>query len=158
MKVSCAHSSPNPHRPSPKQAALVDTILDRDDTTLFRRSRSRRLVTGLRRQGLDILTAQEDETTVLADDALLRRSTTLGRVLFTQDIRFKALAEDWQRQNIAFAGLLFGHQLHGSVGRYIGDLQLIAQVTDPEDWMEQVEQLTPQIVPLLVPKVLRLPR
>lgn len=99
------------------------------------------IVTGLRRHGVDILTAQEDETTELADDAMLRRATTLGRVLFTQDIRFKALAEDWQRQNIAFAGLLFGHQLHGSIGQYIRDLLLIAQATDPQDWLNQVEQL-----------------
>jgi hypothetical protein len=47
----------------------------------------------LRRRGVDILTAQEDGKAELDDPDLLARSTTLGRVLFTQDIRFKARAE-----------------------------------------------------------------
>ena len=90
----------------------------------------------LRRRGVDILTAQEDDTTEIDDSDLLARSTTLGRVLFTQDIRFKALAEDWQRKGKPFAGLLFGHQLHGSIGQYVRDLELIAQ-----DWIGKVEKL-----------------
>lgn len=51
----------------------------------------------LRRSGVDVLTAQEDRSGDLTDDALLARSSALGRLLFTQDIRFKALAEQWQR-------------------------------------------------------------
>ena len=46
----------------------------------------------LRRRGVDVLTASEDKTTTLPDDELLERATLLGRVIFTQDIRFKALA------------------------------------------------------------------
>ena len=42
----------------------------------------------LRRRNVDVLTAQEDDTLELPDDQLLERSTALGRVLFTQDIRF----------------------------------------------------------------------
>lgn len=52
----------------------------------------------LRRRGVDVLTASEDGTTTLPDEQLLERAAILGRVMFTQDIRFKALAEDWQRQ------------------------------------------------------------
>ena len=95
----------------------------------------------LRRRGVDVLTAQEDNTTELEDDDLLIRTSSLGRLLFTQDIRFKALAEDWQRITRPFAGLVFGHQLHGSIGQYIRDLELIAKATDPTDWHGQVEQL-----------------
>jgi hypothetical protein len=62
----------------------------------------------LRRRGVDILTAQDDDTLQLPDDQLLETSTTLGRVLFTHDIRFKALAEDWQRLGKPFAGLVWG--------------------------------------------------
>lgn len=95
----------------------------------------------LRRRGVDVLTAQEDNTTEFEDDDLLIRASSLGRLLFTQDIRFKALAEDWQRESRPFAGLIFGHQLHGSIGQYIRDLELIAKATDPADWIGQVEQL-----------------
>ncbi len=82
-----------------------------------------------------------DAATELADPYLLARSTALGRLLFTQDIRFKALAEDWQRIGRSFAGLVFGHQLYGSIGQYIRDLELIAKATEPADWTGQVEQL-----------------
>lgn len=65
----------------------------------------------LRRRGVDVLTSQEDGALYYSDDQLLERSTGLGRVLFTHDIRFKVLAEDWQRQGRPFAGLLWGHPM-----------------------------------------------
>lgn len=52
----------------------------------------------LHRRGVDILTAQDDGTVELDDPDLLVRSTALGRVLFTQDIRFKARACNPHRQ------------------------------------------------------------
>ena len=46
----------------------------------------RRAVTaGLRLRGVDVLTAQEDDTGELPDPELLNRATELGRALFTQD-------------------------------------------------------------------------
>lgn len=80
-------------------------------------------------------------STKLEDNDLLARAGSLGRLLFTQDIRFKALAEDWQREGRPFAGLVFGHQLHGSIGQYIRDLELIAKATEAADWIGQVERL-----------------
>ena len=85
------------------------------------------------RRNVDVLTAQEDDTLELPDDQLLERSTALGRVLFTQDIRFRAMAEDWQRQGKPFAGLIFGHQLGGTIGQFVKDLEFIAQASDPKD-------------------------
>jgi len=58
----------------------------------------------LRRPGVDVLTAVEDRCDQLTDEELLEHVRVLGRVRFTQDIRFKALAEDWQRQGKPFAG------------------------------------------------------
>jgi hypothetical protein len=95
----------------------------------------------LRRLGVDVLTAREDAAAQLPDAALLKRATALGRLLFTQDIRFKSLAEDWQRTGQPFAGLVFGHQLHGSIGQYVRDLELIAKATQPAEWWCQIEQL-----------------
>ena len=95
----------------------------------------------LQRRGVDILTAQEDGAATFEDEELLVQANTLGRLLFTQDIRFKALAESWQRSGREFSGLLFGHQLHGSIGQYIRHLELIAKATEPSDWIGQIEQL-----------------
>lgn len=57
----------------------------------------------------------------------------------TQDNRFRALAEDWQRDGKHFAGLIFGLQVRGTIGDYVRDLELIAKASDPSDWHEQIE-------------------
>jgi hypothetical protein len=95
----------------------------------------------LRLRGVDILAATEEETNELRDDQLLALATSLKRVVVTQDIRFRVLAEDWQRTKRTFAGLIFGHQRYVSFGQMIFDLELIAKATDVEYWQNRVEQL-----------------
>jgi hypothetical protein len=95
----------------------------------------------LRRRDIDVLTTWEDGTTEFPDDALLDRTTTAARVMFTQDLRFKALAHQWQRDGRQFAGLVFGHQLAGTIGQFVSDLELIALASDPVDWANVVEQI-----------------
>lgn len=95
----------------------------------------------LRRRGANVLTAIEDHAQELPDDAILQRAYELGRVVFTQDIRFKALAERWQRQGRPFAGLVFGHQLHAAIGQYVKDLDLIARASEREEWQNAVGHL-----------------
>ncbi len=51
----------------------------------------RAITNGLRRLGLDVLTAEEDGSRELPDDKLLIRAAELGRVLFTQDEGFHTL-------------------------------------------------------------------
>src|SRR5438105_5473709 len=93
----------------------------------------------LQRRGIDALTSIDDNYAERTDDDVLERARALGRVLFTQDIRFKALAEDWQRQGRPFAGLLFGHQLGGTIGQFVKDLELIAKASEPDEWLNIVE-------------------
>src|SRR5262249_8429126 len=88
----------------------------------------------LRRRGVDVVTAQEDDSAALPDDELLARASTLGRVLFTCDIRFKALAEDWQRLARPFVGLVWGHPMRLTIGQMVVDLELIAKATEPMEW------------------------
>jgi hypothetical protein len=95
----------------------------------------------MRRRGVDVLIAQDDDADHLDDEALLSRSTALGRVMFTFDIRFKARAEDWQRQEKPFAGLVWGHPMRLTIGQMVLDLELIAKATDPRDWQNVVERL-----------------
>jgi len=95
----------------------------------------------LRLRAVDVLTAVEDGCRRLPDDQLLERARLLGRVLFTQDIRFKVLAEDWQRQVRPFAGLVFAQQQQLSVGQLIFQLELVAKVSEPAEWLNRVERL-----------------
>lgn len=64
----------------------------------------------LRDRGVDILAATEEEANQLPDHELLTIATSLKRVLVTQDIRFRVMAENWQRTGRPFAGLVFAHQ------------------------------------------------
>src|SRR5258708_40048826 len=95
----------------------------------------------LRRRGVDVLTAIEDGRDTSPDEDILDHARGLGRVVFTHDIGFRAMAEDWQRQNRPFAGLIFGHQLGGTIGQFVRDLELIAKATEPDEWLNKIEYL-----------------
>ena len=95
----------------------------------------------LRRRDVDVLTAIEDGVDTMLDRRLLERVHLLGRVIFTQDIGFRVMAQEWQRQNKPFSGLIFGHQLGGTIGQYVRDLELIAKSSEPEEWIDVVEFL-----------------
>ncbi|HWX18385.1 MAG TPA: DUF5615 family PIN-like protein [Candidatus Binatia bacterium] len=95
----------------------------------------------LRDRSVDILAATEEETNELPDDELLTIATSLRRVLVTQDIRFRVMAENWLRTGQRFAGLVFAHQRYVSFGQLIADLELIAKATDSDYWQSRVEQL-----------------
>lgn len=81
-----------------------------------------------------MLRAQDDGAGELTDEELLQRATELGRTIFTHDIHFKAMAEDWQRQGKSFSGFLFGNQLGVTVGIY-------AKATDPAEWVNVIQHL-----------------
>jgi hypothetical protein len=96
---------------------------------------------GLRRRGVDVLTAQEDRSHRLADPALLTRCTLIGRVLFTNDDDL--LAEAARRMVSAehFSGVIYAHQLQITIGKAVDDLELIARVYDPPDIANQIQHL-----------------
>jgi hypothetical protein len=95
----------------------------------------------LRLRGVQVLAAPEEGTNRLPDDELLQLATDLGRVVVTQDIRFRVMAEEWQRLRRPFAGLIFGRQRPNQVGLYTADLELIAKASGPEEWKNVVARL-----------------
>jgi hypothetical protein len=99
---------------------------------------ARSITTGLRRQGIDVLTAFEDGSDRLLDPELLDRATALGRPLFSQDDDLLAEAARRQEAGESFAGVIYAHQLHVPIGICIRDLTMIATVGEPEDMRDQV--------------------
>jgi hypothetical protein len=95
----------------------------------------------LRRRGVDVVHATEEGTNQFDDAALFELATREGRAFVTQDIRFRVMAEDWQRQGKPFAGLFYGHQLVMSIGEWVADLELIAKATEVAEWANSVNQL-----------------
>jgi hypothetical protein len=96
---------------------------------------------GLRLRGVDVLTSQEDGTRELDDDLLLNRATELGRVLFSQDKDLLREAEKRRQSGISFGGVIYAPQLGVAIGQCIDDLELIAQCSDPDEWLDRVDYL-----------------
>ena len=96
---------------------------------------------GLLMRGVDMLTAQLDDTTRLDDPGMLDRATALGRVLFSQDDDLLAEASRRQRCNEFFGGVIYAHQTGITIGRAIQDLQILADAGRPEDFANRVEYL-----------------
>ena len=101
----------------------------------------RPVTTGLRRRGVDVLTAQEDGTTRLNDDKLLDRALEVARVLFTQDDDLLNEAAARQRRGKQFAGVIYAHQQNITVRQTIDDLELIAKVCEAEELANRVTYL-----------------
>ena len=96
------------------------------------------IVRGLRRRGVDVLTAQDDGTTRLPDADLLRRARELGRILFSQDEDLIVEAVQCRRMGIPSATVIFARQLDLSIGRCIADLEALAKAALPEDAEGQI--------------------
>ncbi len=99
------------------------------------------ITTELRLRGVEVITAQDDETIELEDAALLDRATELGCVIFTQDNDFLREATQRQVTGQPFAGVVYGHQMKVTIGQCVEDLELIAKVYEPEEMASRVEYL-----------------
>ncbi len=95
----------------------------------------------LEKRGVGVLTAQLDQSATLPDHELLFRATQLGRCMVTSDIRFRALAEAWQQTQRPFAGLVYAHPMHVTIGQMVLDLELIAKAIGADEFQNQVVYL-----------------
>jgi len=95
----------------------------------------------LRARGTDVLTSQEDGTREFSDSALLDRATRLNRVMFPRDADLLGEATMRQRGGGTFAGVIYAHQIHVTIGQCVADLELIAKVSEPAEWVNRVEYL-----------------
>ena len=101
----------------------------------------RAISVGLRLRDVDVLTVQEDRNSGLPDDLLLDRAHQLGRVVFTQDDDFLIEAARRQREEIPFSGIIYVHQTLLTIGRCIGDLEILAKAYEPAELVGRVEFL-----------------
>ena len=95
----------------------------------------------LRLRGIDVLTAQEDNSRELSDSRLLDRVTELGRILFTQDTDFLTESASRQRTGLRFVGVIYAAQKGVTIGKCVDDLELIAKAADLPEWVNRVEYL-----------------
>ena len=99
------------------------------------------VTSGLQRRGVDVLRVQDDGHDNTDDDVILDRAGVLGRVVFTQDRDFLAIAHQRQLAGIPFVGVVFAEQESVSIGTCVKDLEIIAFVYEPHDMANKVEYL-----------------
>lgn len=99
------------------------------------------ITSGLRRRGIDVLTAQDDHAAELEDDELLDRATKLERVLFSNDEDLLVEAATRQRAGTPFAGVIYAHELNVTIRQCIDDIELICAVYDPPEMQGRVEHV-----------------
>jgi len=101
----------------------------------------RPITRGLRKAGVDVITAQEDGTARWSDPHLLDRATELKRVLFSQDEDLLVEAARRQRDGISFLGVIYAPQLAMTTGQFIEQLELLAKAGVPADFTNAVQYL-----------------
>jgi hypothetical protein len=99
------------------------------------------ITAGLRRREIEVITAQDDGSSRFEDSKLIDRATALGYVLFSQDEDFLAIVRQRQSSSVFFAGLIYGHQLAATVGKYVLDLEVVCKVLEPQDMVNRIEYL-----------------
>ena len=95
----------------------------------------------LRVRKVDVITAQEDKADRLADSDLLDRASQLGRILITHDKDLLTESSLRQKAGRNFVGVIYIPQTGVSIGRCVEELELLAQLTDPDEWLRRVEYL-----------------
>lgn len=93
---------------------------------------------GVRREGIDVLTAYEDDSHELEDPALLSRATELERVLVSFDDDLLVEASRRQQEGDFFYGLIFAQFSRISIGQCVSDLLLIARAATDDDVNDQM--------------------
>jgi len=94
-----------------------------------------------RMRNIDVLTAQEDGARRFPDSNLLDRASQLGRILVTQDTDLLVEGSLRQRTAGSFLGVVYAAQAGVTIGKCVEDLELIAKVTEPAEWVNRVEYL-----------------
>ena len=99
------------------------------------------ITVALRERGIDVVTALEDDAAEWPDDRLLDRAHELGRIVFTMDQDFLALAADRWRSGLEFGGIVFAEQNQIGIGRAVSDLELIAHACTEDEFMNWIQHL-----------------
>jgi predicted nuclease of predicted toxin-antitoxin system len=94
------------------------------------------VVRGLRRRGVDVLSAPEADMLSAADDEHLDLARQEGRVIFTLDDDFLRLHADGHEH----AGIVYATQ-QATVGTIITGLMLVHEVLTSEEMLNRVEYL-----------------
>ena len=99
------------------------------------------ITAGLRRRGVDVITAQEDGYDDTDDSIVFDRAGALGRLLFSQDRDMLREAHRRMAAGVPFPGLVYAHQLNVTIGQCVDAIELICRDGTPVEFADRVEYL-----------------
>ncbi len=101
------------------------------------------VVMGLRKRGLDVLTALDARTTEETDDGQLAFATARGRAIYSFNVGdFCDLHSQWLSSGRFHAGIVLAHQEQFPVGEQIRRLARLVNTLSPEEMQNRLEFLS----------------
>lgn len=101
---------------------------------------NRRIVQGLQRRGMDVVTAQERGRRSTDDALLLAEAAREGRLMLTNDTDFLRLHHDWMNTGQDHAGIVFW-SMELPIGQAVLRIFDFATRTDPAAAVNHLEYL-----------------
>jgi len=99
------------------------------------------IVDGLRRRGIEVISARDTGDLGKSDGYHLKRASELEAVILTHDVDFLKIAHQWRHEGKGHKGILYAHPLDLSLGECIRRVELVAQVLTEEEMENSIEFL-----------------
>jgi Domain of unknown function (DUF5615) len=100
-----------------------------------------RVVQGLRRRGIEVTSALEEEKIGATDDEHFVHAASLGSVIFTHDPDFIEIASQKSQRSERHEGIIFAAMHRLPLGECIRRLALYAEVVTAEEMVNRIEFL-----------------
>ena len=96
---------------------------------------------GLRRRGVEAWTTSEAGNIGASDEEQLSYAAEERAVIFTHDDDLVSLAHKWRKQGKTHWGVIYVHQRKYGIGECIRRLKVLADLFEPEDFVNHIEFL-----------------
>jgi len=99
------------------------------------------IVEGLRRRGIEVISARDTGDLGKSDEYHLKRAYELGAVILTYDVDFLKIAHQKYQEGKEHKGILYAHPQDLSLGECIRLVELVTQVLTEEEMENRIEFL-----------------
>jgi predicted nuclease of predicted toxin-antitoxin system len=96
---------------------------------------------GLKRRGVDTLSARDSGNLGLTDEEQLIYASGEKATIFTHDTDFLRIAARWLEEGMPHHGVIYCHQKSYSIGECVRKLRMLTAVLTPEDMINHIEFL-----------------
>jgi predicted nuclease of predicted toxin-antitoxin system len=96
---------------------------------------------GLRRRGVDVVSARDAGNLGLTDKQQLAYAHSLNMVLFTHDDDFLKITHELSAAGQSHSGIIYVHQQKLGIGESIRRLKVITELLTEDDFLNHIEFL-----------------